>query len=342
MLRAYIAVFLLLYSISASALTYSHGGSTEGCRDPVACHAWINARGDIDSDSLADLKAYIATNAYSPKVIRFDSPGGSLIAGVELGIWLREKGFKTEATMCASACLYAFLGGTKRTAVGDRPLLGIHRFYSDNRGQEPNAAAITALDMDGTQKIMGALLQYAVYMGVDLRLLAYTIEAGPEEMRWLTMKEAAELKVTFDPAMWLPWEVVGGEDGGSPWIISRSQDGTKSMQIACSNGRRSFSFADTKGSANWFRQCQAGPTNGYHFILGVPVPTSSVEVVDLKGGGAFMNFTLPPGYPLDYSDIAVFSYKKDYSMACTDTDGDYEGTTARLAALARYALVQCR
>ena len=110
----------------------------------------------------------------------------------------------------------------------------------------------------------------------------------------------------------------------------------------CSNGRRSFSFADTKGNANWFRQCQAGPTNGYHFILGVPVPTSSVEVVDLKGGGAFMNFTLPPGYPLDYSDIAVFSYKKDYSMACTDTDGDYEGTTARLAALARYALVQCR
>ena len=323
------------------ALTYTHGGSTEGCRDPVACHAWINAKGEIDGKSLDDLKRYIADNPYAPRVIRFESPGGNLVEGVELGFWLRENGYKTEATLCASACLYAFLGGTKRTGVGTTPMLGIHRFYSTAGAREPDPSSITSLDMDGTQRIMGALLQYAVYMGVDLRLLAYTIEAGPEEMRWLTMKEAVDLKVVFEPNRWLPWEVVGGEDGGSPWIISRTQDGTKSMQLSCSNGRRSFSFADTLGNPKWFRQCREGPTNGHHIVLGVAVPTASVEVVDLKGGGAFLNFNLPSG-PLNYNDVSVFSWDDDYSMACTDTDGDYEGTTVRLAALARYALIQCR
>ncbi|WP_299347580.1 hypothetical protein, partial [uncultured Pseudoxanthomonas sp.] len=84
------------------ALTYTHGGSTEGCRDPVACHAWINAKGEIDGKSLDDLKRYIADNPYAPRVIRFESPGGNLVEGVELGFWLRENGYKTEATLCSS------------------------------------------------------------------------------------------------------------------------------------------------------------------------------------------------------------------------------------------------
>lgn len=341
MIRLLIAILLLSPHVVGYSMDFSHGGSTEGCRDPVACHAWIDAKGEIDSNTVRDLEAYIAATSYPPKVIRFDSPGGSLVEAVELGIWIRSKGYKTEATLCASACLYAFLGGTKRTGAVSKPMLGIHRFYAANDRKEPDANAIAGLDMDGTQKIMGALLQYAVYMGVDLRLLAYSIEAGPEEMRWLTEKEAIDLKVIFDPNHWLPWEVVGGEDGGRPWIISRTQDGTKSMQLSCSNGRRSLAFADTLGNAKWFRQCKEGPINGHHIVLGVAVPSSSVEVIDLKSGGAFVNFNLPSGQ-LDYRDVAIFSWEDAYSMACTDIDGDYRGTTARLASLASYALVQCR
>src|SRR5690349_7861656 len=53
----------------------------------------------------------------SNAVVVFNSPGGSLKAGLEIGRAIRLKGFATavpDGAACASACAFAWLGGGAR------------------------------------------------------------------------------------------------------------------------------------------------------------------------------------------------------------------------------------
>ena len=72
--------------------------------------------------------------------VALDSPGGNLLAGMQLGAIFREGGWNTVAgfvytdkdmhprtAVCASACSYAFLGGVNRFMFTDGTL-GVHRF----------------------------------------------------------------------------------------------------------------------------------------------------------------------------------------------------------------------
>jgi hypothetical protein len=145
-----------------------------------------------------------------PKVVRFNSGGGSVGAGVLLGEILRARGFATEVGsskldpksasipdserrytkapgVCGSACTFAFLGGIERTIDSDSKL-GFHRSHFGDTGSEPTG--------DDAQKIIAALLLYIVNMGVDGRLIALASEASPSEVRWIRPDEARNLRVT--------------------------------------------------------------------------------------------------------------------------------------------------
>ena len=325
----------------ATGMDFTHGGSKEACRDPDACRAWIEGRGDITDETPADFARYLKEAPYAPRVLRLDSHGGSLTAGLLLGVFLRQEGFDTEAELCASACLYAFLGGEKRAIVGLEPQLGIHRFYHEKAVAEPDVAAYTGRDLDSTQRAMAGLLLYTLAMGVDPGLIALSADAGPEGMRWLDWKEAVDLKVIYNPLLWEPWEIEGGDTGRQVTAVSSTQDGTKLMQLVCVNRLRVLRLFDTETESSWFEQCRVAPFNGVHYVLGLPVPVSHTAVNAVPGGGAVLSFVLPPGR-IDPNQTAIFEEMSDYPMACISHTGAYSGTSAKLQAMSSLIDATCR
>src|SRR5260370_23709701 len=68
----------------------------------------------------------------SRAIVAFDSDGGSLVAGLQIGEIIRLKNFTTvvlDQTRCASSCALAWLGGTRRF-MGSTARIGFHAAYN--------------------------------------------------------------------------------------------------------------------------------------------------------------------------------------------------------------------
>jgi hypothetical protein len=151
-------------------------------------------------------------NSDGPDVI-FNSPGGDLQEALKIGRLIRKAGKQTvigslagvdtfEGTTwdgtnrpmespkngrCESACAYAFMGGEERRLGSGK--LGLHRFYSTERG----------LTSDAAQFISGLLVEYMVEMGVDARLFLAASKEGADGMYHVSEAEA------LDYAIVTPW-----------------------------------------------------------------------------------------------------------------------------------------
>jgi len=177
-------VFLLVHPALAQnqPMTF-RVAAPEHCR--IACPAIILAEGLIVASSADEFRALVQT-AGRQIIVHLNSPGGSLIGGMQLGTALRD----VRATVaiaknrrCVSACVYALLGGVvRRVEAGAR--IGVHRFHalpSDVSGDTvPPVLARYALDM---------LTRYAERMGADPALVALAAGVAPDKVRYLSKEE---------------------------------------------------------------------------------------------------------------------------------------------------------
>lgn len=148
------------------------------------CQPQLLASGTLDKAAPERLAALLASEDH-PLTVSFDSPGGSLVAGLELGKLIRDQGLNTvvgteyfeerynhssgatelvsiaKDVGCYSACAYAFMGGVSRALEGDSPRLGVHQFYG---GDAETAEALT-------QGMLAVVSQYMSGMGVSRDLL---------------------------------------------------------------------------------------------------------------------------------------------------------------------------
>lgn len=187
---------------------------------------------------------------------------------------------------------------------------------------------------------MAGLMLYALDMGVDLRLIALTSEAGPDEMRWLTEAEATELKVVFEPYKWLPWELAGDFNNDVLLAVSTTQGGTQSMQISCTDQGAHFVLTDDEVEPAWFQQCNR--VSEFHPVLGLRAPINGTQVTPWHNSGSAVSFTLHKGNIDLLSPPALFSDMGVYPMACIDLNDTYVGTAERLRPLAELVLSSCR
>ena len=109
-----------LYSLSSNALEYfinEHVPNT------------LLLEGKFAQDDDETFKMYV--KEHKIKAIVFDSVGGNLIASINIGTHMREKGLTSEllkGSVCYSACSYAFMGGIVRKIAQDAEY-GMHRPY---------------------------------------------------------------------------------------------------------------------------------------------------------------------------------------------------------------------
>jgi hypothetical protein len=117
-----------------------------------------------------------------------NSPGGSALAGIEIGKAIRLKGLATvvpESSICASACAIAWLGGTPRfMSRGAR--VGFHAAFDKTNGEASSAA----------NAAVGAFLNQ---LGLRTDAIFYITSAAPSEIQWLSFEDAEKLGIEVKP-----------------------------------------------------------------------------------------------------------------------------------------------
>jgi hypothetical protein len=204
----------------------------------------VFASGEIDEDSVAKFNDFVKNNHINDAVVLFDSPGGSLAAGIELGKTIRAMHFNTAIGsfgpdgrrlyqgFCASACAYAFAGGVYRFYYGDKEKLGIHQFYNSGNNQG---------DIGDTQLVSSVLINYLQVMGVDPQAFVAASAIRGDSMLWLTPDEAVSLGLANNGSNPTTAEIKMA--GLNPYLkIEQDQsDVAARVLFACGSGRVSLS-----------------------------------------------------------------------------------------------------
>ncbi|MEY9120761.1 hypothetical protein [Bradyrhizobium yuanmingense] len=168
----------------------------------IAGNQWfVFLDGDIDPDAPQRFERYVTQNQIPDRsVVYLNSPGGSLVAGMELGRLFRKYGFSTDIGRkspfsakrfdidkggCYSACAYAYLGGQFRY-LNQGSRYGVHQFKS-----------LHASDgVEGTAQVVSALaVEYIRSMDVDPDLFTLSAAASANGMHEIDKATLERLNV---------------------------------------------------------------------------------------------------------------------------------------------------
>jgi hypothetical protein len=120
----------------------------------------------------------------SSAIVAFDSDGGSLVAGLQIGETIRLKNFSTlvpDQARCASSCALAWLGGTRRF-MGSRAQVGFHAAYDGQTHQVTSSG----------NALVGAYLNK---IGLPYSAVVYITSASPDSIIWLSKPDAEKLGI---------------------------------------------------------------------------------------------------------------------------------------------------
>ncbi len=160
----------------------------------------IYIRGEFQKGDTARLRRELARHA--DKAVRdmafhFDSPGGALVEGIEMGELIAALPNTTQshvearssgAAVCASACVYAYLGAKFRY-LAPRAKIGVHKFYMEGKSMRGGEAI--ALSQDLSAMIVGYLRQ----RGVDADFFKDIVSSAEDGIYWVPHDRLASLKV---------------------------------------------------------------------------------------------------------------------------------------------------
>jgi hypothetical protein len=162
------------------------------------CLVSVFAKGQIAEDSYARFRA-LAPRLPPGSSVYLNSPGGSLVGGVLLGLALRDSRASVsvaKGSICASACAYALLGGVeRRVPAGAR--VGIHKFYAvQGASGRRNLAYERAVGTVAT----ALLRDYVASMGASPALVALAVSVDPTTLRFLSAAELRRYRVITSAA----------------------------------------------------------------------------------------------------------------------------------------------
>ena len=201
---------LVLWAAVASA-SIAHAATVE-----VAAHGddrIVIFSGPVQKTDIARMDV-VLESGLRIREIRFDSRGGNLEAGIAIGERIRNRQVATRITrgsICASACVYAFLGGVIRM-VDDGGRIGIHMASGAFNDAYVEAIKDVLRDPDAGDvdaKVRTIILlseqfsalaarrqaQFLVDMGVSLRLLDPGFDTPHVEIYWLSPYELHDFNV---------------------------------------------------------------------------------------------------------------------------------------------------
>jgi len=157
--------------------------------------------GFIDSGAAVRLANVIERERIGTATVYFNSPGGKLLAAMDVGRIVRSHGYSTVVGMrttdvrrpaagtCFSACPFAFAGGMRRSMLGGSEI-GVH--LAANSVPVPDESAFQ-------RRVWQDASAYLQSMDVAVELLAIMWQAPHDAIRPLTPQEAERLRLVNAP-----------------------------------------------------------------------------------------------------------------------------------------------
>ncbi len=236
------------------------GGNCNGCQ-------WTAAQGEITSDTPRLFREYLRERGQVHFVV-LNSPGGDLLAGLELGELIRSSGATTgvgktvqlqgegvshleeiKPGICASSCSFAFMGGVER-AVNDGSRLGVHQFYTTN-GNE-----ISSTD---TQTLAGLTLFHTIRLGIDPRVIVAASGTSPEQIFWFNDQELSEYGLDTSKDRTDPWRLEPYKNGMV--LTTRHHDSVRrsvAITMFCRYENQRWQVLISEENAHSAKQMKAG------------------------------------------------------------------------------------
>ncbi|MDB5811713.1 MAG: periplasmic protein-like protein [Betaproteobacteria bacterium] len=153
--------------------------------------------GRIDEAAAERFRDEIARRQIRLASVFFNSQGGALWEGIELGRVIRQHGFSTHIGkqddrastaspgMCYSACVFAFIGGKYRFYAPPSKI-GVHRF---------SAGSSADTDADQVQIASAAIVNFIREMQIDVGLFDRMSRVGKDQILVLPQPELEKLRV---------------------------------------------------------------------------------------------------------------------------------------------------
>lgn len=174
---------------------------------------YLEAKGEINTgDKNAIAKLFSQRRNGDNIYVSFNSIGGDLIEGIEIGRYIRSLNANTiiaNGNVCYSSCFFSFIGGIKRT-VEPEGKLGVHQFY----GGKGTSGYVEST----TQYLTSQLLQYTAHMGVSIETLKYAFQTPPRSMYVFTPEEINQYSIAVSQRedATLPSQQIWRKNG---WIL---------------------------------------------------------------------------------------------------------------------------
>ncbi len=185
-------------------------GLSGGCG--VRCPQIIAAQGEIGEGTPDAFINFVRSNVASGNlhgIVLLDSPGGKVVASMELGQALRRLGMAVivarpaanqgaqamalASGRCYSACVYALMGGRKRV-IPPQSRVGIHRMFNYSTSFDFSEGLVRERNYDdGGMRAM--LARYASGMGVSAELVNLAERTSPDQLYMLTSRDIARWRL---------------------------------------------------------------------------------------------------------------------------------------------------
>jgi hypothetical protein len=247
--RLLLLTICLLAAITPSATAAPHEGpmrfSVQSPCDGSGCEEYVYAEGVIEDDTAAKLKAFIEREKIHFRLIGFNSVGGSLYGGIQLGRLIRSLDMNTSIfdqpadecswnqildptkhcpvpeAVCFSSCAYAFLGGVNRV-MADYAMLGFHQFKSRN---------MLRVDEGRTQMIQAQIGVYTREMGVTSAVVDFASSIAPQQIGIIKQNEARRIGILTDSNLKEKWTTQVSDTGTFELTATESPDQDSQIKI---------------------------------------------------------------------------------------------------------------
>jgi hypothetical protein len=184
MMLTTVAALAVATPASAAKITVTKCGAN--------CHT-VLLDGDIIPGDADRFKEAIYKNSAFRAVVVLNSAGGSLLDGLDIGEFVKEKGFATfvrSGDKCASACAYIWVAGsTQYFPKEGKASIGFHGSYMARTNKEGTLDQNSKPSADpGGNAIIGAYLHQ---LGFNFKTISAFASPAPTEMLWLTTEKQA-------------------------------------------------------------------------------------------------------------------------------------------------------
>jgi hypothetical protein len=173
----------------------------------------IAVQGEINDDTPDAFLNFVSENVGGGNmrgVVLLDSPGGKVVASMELGRAIRRLGMAVVVARpaaeadhgglslasgrCYSACVYALMGGARRV-VPSGSKVGVHRMFNYSTNFDLAEGGVVRernLDDGGMR---ATLSEYARDMGVSTELVTLAERTSPDQLYMLTGADIARWRL---------------------------------------------------------------------------------------------------------------------------------------------------